>query len=315
MMSKPTLHVGVDTSKHQLDVHVLEKSLTLNYANDRCGIKSLLEKLKRYPLSRVVIESTGGYERDLVVACVEAQLPVCVINPLTIRRYAQAMGVIAKTDRIDAKVIAQYGNAIQPAVRSQKLYESIKLRDLLSRRRQLVLMMASEKNHLEASDRSLHDGIHRHIQMLEEEIDVIEAQLSAMVEADPDWTWKAEILSSFPGIGKVSVWTLLGDLPELGELAKKEISALVGVAPFNRDSGKLRGKRSIRGGRHSVRRVLYMASITATQHNPVIKAFYEKLIDAGKPKKVARIAAMHKLIVILNAMVKNKTEWTHQLST
>ena len=308
-MSKP-VHVGIDVSKHKLDVCVLERHFEWSIDNTINGIKALVKKLERLPLDRVVIEATGGYERDAVVACLELKLPVCVINPLTIRRYAQAKGLLAKTDRIDAHVIADFGKTMQPVVRAQSLYQSIKLRDLLTRRRQLVEMAATEKNHLESSDVSVQAGIESHIQYLVSEVKQVEEMLSDLVKDDATWCCKAKIIESVPGIGPVSVWTLLGDLPELGELSKKEISALVGVAPFNRDSGTLRGKRSIRGGRHTVRKVLYMATLTATRFNPKIKTFYERLLGAGKPRKVAMVAAMHKLLGILNTMVKNETIWS-----
>ena len=234
---------------------------------------------------------------------------MCVINPLVKRRFAQAKGLIAKMDRIDAKVIAEFGQIMKPPIRTQKLYETIKLRDLISRRRQLMDLSTIEKNHLESSDASLHPGIYAHLEFLEREIRELQSMLKLMVTENAEWQLKAEITSSMPGLGPVSVWTLLGELPELGELSKKEISALVGVAPFNKDSGKMRGKRSIRGGRNTVRKVLYMATLTATQHNPAIKAFYERLVEAGKHRKVARVAAMHKLVGILNTMVKNETVW------
>lgn len=198
---------------------------------------------------------------------------------------------------------------MQSTVRAQALYKSIKLRDLLTRRRQLVEMLASEKNHLESSDASLHRGIQDHMHHLEDQIEQIGQMLSDLVKDYAAWQDKANIISSVPGIGPVSVRTILGDLPQLGELSNKKISALVGVAPFNRDSGMMRGKRSIRGGKHTVRKVIYMATLTATRFNPTIKVFYERLLAAGKPRKVVMVAAMHKLIIILNTMVRNKTVW------
>ena len=303
------IHVGIDVSKHKLDVCILERKIDLSLDNNTKGVQALVTRLQRFNLSRVVIEATGGYERDVVIACLNRKFPVCVINPLTIRRYAQAKGLLAKTDRIDAHVIADFGRTLQPAIRAQKLYESIKLRDLLTRRRQLVEMVATEKNHMESSDASLHIGIEAHMNHLEDQIKQIGQILNDLVKDNAEWQDKANIISSVPGIGPVSVWTILGDLPELGELSKKEISALVGVAPFNRDSGMMRGKRSIRGGRHAVRKVIYMATLTATRFNPTIKVFYERLLAAGKPRKVAMVAAMHKLIIILNTMVRNKTLW------
>ena len=308
-MSKLTLHVGIDVSKTKLDAHLLEKRQSLSYDNTKSGIEALVKKLSGFNLGRVVIEATGGYERDVVVGCLGRSFPVCVINPLTIRRYAQAKGLLAKTDRIDAEVIADFGKRMQPEIRHHKLYESIKLRDLLTRRRQLVLMAATEKNHLESTDQSLHAGIEDHIAYLEKQIETVEVMLNELLANNSEWHKKADVLSSVPGVGKVSVWTLLGDLPELGEISGKEISALVGVAPFNRDSGQMKGKRSIRGGRHVVRKVLYMATFTATRYNPVIKEFYERLIAQGKHRKVAMVACMRKLIIILNTMVKNNAVW------
>ena len=308
-MSKPKIFVGIDVSKHTLDVFIPEPKTELTVDNSPSGLSQLINCLKPFQLERIVVEATGGYERELVLACLEQKFPVCVINPLAMRRFAQAKGLLAKTDRIDAKLIADFGQTMMPPVRTQKLYESIKLRDLLTRRRQLVDLMTVEKNHLESSDVSLHPGINAHLEFLVREIKTLQVMLTNMVSENVEWQQKAVIISSIPGLGPVSVWTLLGDLPELGELSKKEISALVGVAPFNKDSGKMRGKRSIRGGRNTVRKVLYMATLTATQHNPAIKVFYDRLLASGKHRKVARIAAMHKLIGILNTMVKNGTVW------
>ncbi|MCR9193060.1 MAG: transposase [Gammaproteobacteria bacterium] len=308
-MSNRRHHIGIDVSKHKLDVHDLEVNQALSFDNSQSGAQALVKKLRKRYLGRVVIEATGGYEREVVLACLEHELPVCVVNPLTIRRYAQAKGLLAKTDRIDAEVIADYGKRMQPDLRHQKLYESIKLRDLLARRRQLVQMIATEKNHLESTDASLQSGIEAHISYLETQTKEIECCLNELLRSHEEWNRKAKVLQSVPGIGDVSLWTLLGDLPELGELSKKEISALVGVAPFNRDSGMMKGKRSIRGGRHAVRKVLYMATLTATRFNPIIKVFYERLLLKGKHRKVAMVACMHKLIGILNTMVKNGTVW------
>ena len=308
-MSKPSVNVGIDVSKWKLDVCVYERQIEFSLDNDKQSIKQLMTRLKKYALERVVVEATGGYEREVVVARLEQGYPVSVANPLVIRRFAQAKGLLAKTDRIDAQVIADYGRSIQPEVRAQSLYESIKYRDLLTRRRQLVEMAATEKNHLESSDGSLKLNIKDHIAFLDEQKKVIESQLNEMISDNVDLQTTKAILESVPGIGDVSVWTLLGDLPELGELNKKEIAALVGVAPFNRDSGMLKGKRSIKGGRPAVRKVLYMATVTAIQYNSKIAAFYERLVQSGKPKKVAIVACMRKLIIILNAMVRNQTLW------
>ena len=308
-MSNRMVHVGVDVSKHTLDVCILERQIELTLDNTPGGISSLMNRLARFQVGRLIVEATGGYERDVTFAALNQGLAVCVINPLVIRRFAQAKGLLAKTDRLDARVIADFGRTMQPAVRSQMLYESIKLRDLLARRRQLTQMLATEKNHLESAEKSLHQGVERHIDFLEREIKEIEQQLDQLVISNETWSAKAKVLSSVPGIGPVSLWTLLGDLPELGELSKKEISAVVGVAPFNRDSGTMRGKRTIRGGRRSVRNVIYMATLTATRFNPVIKTFYERLLAKGKHRKVAMVAAMHKLIGILNAMVRDRVEW------
>jgi transposase len=255
------------------------------------------------------MEATGRYEFELAKAAHNKGLPVCIVKPLLVRRFAGASDQLAKTDKIDAALIARFAVTMQPQVTPQKSKNLIAIKDLIARRRQLVNLRTQELNRLKIMGEVLEASIKRIIRAFDAEIIRIEKRLSKQVEKQSQWAEKQSILKSAPGVGDTLVYTLLGDLPELGTLSNNEIGKLVGVAPINRDSGKLRGKRRIQGGRASIRSVLYMATLSATQCNPVIKAFYRKLVAQGKHKKVALTACMRKFITILNTMVKNKTEW------
>lgn len=308
---KTVVNVGVDVGKASLDVFIYEKGLHWQDENTPAGIRRVLKRLSHYRVERLVMEATGRYEFALAQAAYEKGLPVCIAKPLSIRRYAGAIEQLAKTDKIDAEVIAEYAAVVQPRVTPQKSRNLIVIKDLIVRRRQLVNLRTQEMNRLQIMGKTLATSCKRIIRTLDTEIGRIEKRLAEQVKQQAQWSEKHSLLKSAPGVGDTLVYTLLADLPELGELNNREISALVGVAPINRDSGKLRGKRRIRGGRATIRSVLYMATLSATQCNPVIKSYYRKLVAQGKHKKVALTACMRKFIIILNTMVKNNTEWNH----
>lgn len=307
--SKSVVNIGVDVGKHTLDVCIHEKQLYWQEDNTVEGIKRILKRLSHYQVERLVMEATGRYEFELAQAAYSKGVAVCIVKPLSVRRYAGAVDQLAKTDKIDAGVIAQFAAVIQPRVTPQKSKNLIAIKNLITRRRQLVNLRTQEMNRIKIMGRDLEVSCRRIIRHLDAEIQRMEKCLASHVEQQAEWTERQSILKSAPGVGDTLIYTLLADLPELGTLNNREISALVGVAPINRDSGRLRGKRRIQGGRAAIRTVLYMATLSATQCNPVIKTFYKKLIAQGKHKKVALTACMRKFITILNTMVKNKTEW------
>lgn len=304
-----TVNVGIDVGKQQLDVAIHERNLHFSVPNDTHGIRKLLGRLGRYTVSRVVVEATGRREYNLVLAAAERGFPVIICQPIKVRRYAGARGILAKTDKIDAQLLASYAAVMKPEVRPLALGNVRKIKDMIARRRQLVEMSTMEKNRLDVMPNSLAPDIRRHIRHLQSQIDKLDRLISDLVEQVDEWRDKRDILLSTPGIGPQVVNTLLADLPELGNLTNKQIAALVGVAPFNRDSGALRGKRRIRGGRASVRTILFMSMLTSIQHNPVIRQTYQRLVAAGKHKKVALTACMRKMITILNAMLRDQTPW------
>jgi transposase len=308
---KTVVNVGVDVGKTSLDVFIYEKGLHWREDNTEQGIKRILKRLSHYQVERLVMEATGRYEFDLAQAAHSKGLPVCIAKPLSVRRYAGAIDQLAKTDKIDAAIIAEYAAVVQPRITPQKSKNLMAIKDLIVRRRQLVNLRTQEVNRLHIMGKALAISCKRIIRTLDAEIVRIEKRLAEQVKQQSEWGERQSVLKSAPGVGDTLVYTLLADLPELGELNNREISALVGVAPINRDSGKLRGKRRIRGGRASIRTVLYMATLSATQCNPVIKSYYKKLVSQGKHKKVAITACMRKFITILNTMVKNNTEWDY----
>ena len=306
------INVGIDVGKHQLDVFIHERQIHFTATNDAQGIRQALNRLRRYSIERIVVEATGRREYEFVVAAAELQLPVIICQPIKVRRYAGAQGVLAKTDKIDATILASYAAVMQPPVRPLAIGNIRKIRDMMARRRQLIEMSTMEKNWLDVMPKALAADIRRHIRHLQAQIDKLDQQVAVLVESIDEWREKRDILISVPGIGTQVVNTLLADLPELGTLNNKQIAALVGVAPFNRDSGRLRGKRRIRGGRSSVRTILFMAMLTSIQHNPVIRSTYRRLLENGKHKKVALTACMRKMITILNAMLRNQSRWNEK---
>jgi transposase len=309
--SKSSVNVGVDVGKSFLDVYIHEKQIYFQAENTTKGIQSILKRLAHYQVERLVVEATGRYEFALAEAAYLKELPVCIMKPLSIRRYAGAVEQLAKTDKIDAAIIAEFAAVIKPKPTPQKSKNLLAIKDLLSRRRQVMEMRTQELNRIKIMGKSLEASCQRIIKTLDKEIERLEKALSTYVDEQEEWSEKRELLITTPGVGNTLIYTLLADLPEIGTLSNKQIGALVGVAPMNRDSGSLRGTRKIKGGRATVRTMLYMATLSATQCNPVIKYFYNKLVDQGKQKKVALVACMRKLITILNAMVRDKKEWCH----
>ena len=310
MPEHPTT-VGIDVGKDHLDVATLPTGEAYRVTNDASGHAKLIERLQLLnDLDRIVVEATGGYERAVTLALADAGLPVARVNPRQTRDFARASGRTAKTDRIDAVALAEFARALRPPVRDLGNERQHALEDLIHRRRQLVVMIGSEKQRQQANRNAVvRKSIQTLVATLESEQRGIERELLRAIEADPGWRARLALLQSVPGVGLVTALTLLAELPELGRLSDKHLAALVGVAPMNRDSGRHRGQRRTIGGRSSVRKVLYMAALTATQRNPVIQSFYERLRAAGKPAKVALTACMRKLLTILNAITKTGRSW------
>jgi len=304
--------IGIDVSKGTLDICILPSGETLVTSNKEEGIGKLVKKAKTIKAGLVLLEASGGYEALAVAALVEAKLPVVVMNPRRIRDFAKAQGILAKTDRLDARVIAEYGIKLRPPVRDIPEEKFSELNQLIVRRRQVVGMLVAEKNRQGTAQGRVKKKIQAHIIFLEKSLNDMDDELKEQIHKSPVWREKDEILRSAKGVGPVLSTTLLATLPELGRLNRKQIASLVGLAPFARDSGKMRGKRIIWGGRAEVRSVLYMGALNAIRTNPSIKTFYDRLVAGGKAKKVALTAAMHKLLLVLNAMLKNKTKWNQK---
>ena len=301
--------VGIDVSKGQLDTAFGADGEVLGFSNDEQGIFQLLDRLNALRPLLVVMEASGGYETAAATAIGAAGWRLAVVNPRQVRDFARATGRLAKTDRIDAAVLSAFGRAIEPEVTRLPDEEAQALQALLLRRQQLVAMRAQERQRLEHAKGLMRKQIKKHIDWLDQEIDKLEIDLTAGLRKSPVWRAKDELLRSFKGVGPITSGTLLVALPELGCLDRRSIAALVGLAPFNHDSGKMRGRRSIHGGRARIRTLLYMAATSAIRSNPVIRAFYERLKLRGKPHKVAMVACMRKMLTILNAMLRNHTRW------
>ena len=303
--------VGVDVSKASLDVAVLPGGKTSRVSNTPEGIANLVETLQAATPQCIVMEATGGYESEAALELAAVGLPVHVINPRQVRDFAKATGQLAKTDRIDALILARFAEAIQPPVRPLPDPAARELSALVTRRRQIVEMLTAEKNRLSRSSGPVARNIRSHIAWLEKQLKKLNKDLEDMLRSNRVWSEKASLLQSVPGIGPTTAITLLAELPELGELNRREIAALAGVAPFCRDSGTLRGTRTIWGGRAHARRALYMAALVASRHNQPIRSFYQRLLDRGKKKKTALTACMRKLVVILNAILRDGQPWRH----
>lgn len=298
-------YVGIDVSKHQSDIYLLPTQQHFTITNNAQGFKALIKVLSTLGEVLIVMEATGGYEKPIAKALKKAGFAVAVVNPRQIRDFAKALGKLAKTDKIDAQVIALFAQKIQPQPSFSIDENRDKLAELTARRTQLIDMMTMERNRLDKLSQDGKKSINRVLKTLQKELEDIQAQQQALIAQDTTYSELFNLLLSVKGVGTVVATTLIANLPELGHLSSRQIAALVGLAPFNHDSGKLRGKRAIRGGRVSVRRPLYMATLVAIKHNPKIKEFYQRLLKVGKLKKVAITACMRKLIVCLNAMVKN----------
>jgi transposase len=302
-------NVGVDTGKYFLDIFIRPLDIFFTVSNDDKGIKEAIKRIRKYVPERVVIEATGRLEMAFVEACAKAKLPFVVANPLHIKRFAGAVGQRAKTDKLDAQLIAHYAEAIQPKLSSLKPDTMQHMADLVARRNQILTMQTMEKNRLQILPKCLASTIKPILALFKKQLTIIEEQLARLIESCEDYQHKSDIVQSMPGIGKTSAATLISYFPELGLITNKQASALVGVAPISKESGRYKGLRKVQGGRHQIRTVLYMAMMSAMQCNPVFKANYQKLLAAGKPKKVAIIACVRKMVVILNSMVREGKMW------
>jgi transposase len=305
------LYAGIDVAKDYLDVAVLPSKEKWHYANDEAGISKLVARVKKLSAVLIVMEPTGGLEAPLAAALTADGIKLAIVNARQVRDYARATGRLAKTDTLDALVMAEFAQAVKPQIRPLRDEEAEEIKSIVSRRRQLLEMLTAEKNRMAIAHKQLKSKILSHIEWLKKEIADLDHELRERIENSPVWRVKDDLLQSIPGVGKVLSVTLLAELPELGNLNRKRIAALVGVAPFNRDSGQMKGKRSVWGGRASVRTALYMATLVSTRYNPVIRAFYGRLCEAGKAKKVALIACMRKLLTIMNAMLKHQKSWQY----
>ena len=302
-------NIGVDIAKQKFDVSISDQKIA-SYENNLAGFKRLLQEIKDKPQTRIVMEATGGYEKPLAQFLQGQGVAVSIVNAKRVRDYAKALGLLAKNDVIDAKVIRMFADAVNPKLLPTVSDTQQALDVQVHRRDQLVKQRAMEKQHLETvGNKEAIRSIKRTIAFLDKEIARIEKTIKALIKTDPTLTEKVDRLSGVKGIGDITALTLIADLPELGQLTNKEISALVGVAPFCRDSGAQKGKRTIWGGRIQVRSILYMAALSAVQYNPPLKAFYDRLLVKGKTKKVALVACMRKLLIVANSMLRNNTEW------
>ena len=309
-MNTPTASfIGIDVSKQQLDVAVRSSGETWTVAHDEAGLSTLVTQLQALAPTLIVLEATGGLEVALASALAAAALPVAVVNPRQVRDFARSTGTLAKTDRLDAQLLAQFAEVVRPQPRPLPDAQAQELTALLQRRRQLVEMLTAEKNRLPLAARRIRPQLQAHIVWLHKQIAQFDEDLRELIRSSPLWRAKDDLLRSAPGVGPVLATTLVATLPELGTLTRRQIAALVGVAPLNRDSGTLRGRRTVWGGRAQVRAVLYMSTVVAVRHNPVLVAFYQRLRAAGKAPKLALTACMRKLLTILNAMLKHHTRW------
>ena len=306
------LWVGIDVSKARLDVALGTAGELLEVANDSRGIASLVARLVQLGPALVVLEASGGLQTALVAELSAASMPVVVVNPRQVRDFARASGQLAKTDALDARMLALFAERMRPEVRRLPNEQELELKALVARRRELVEMITAERNRLGSAPKVLRKEITAHLRWLEGRLKERDRDLDRMLRSSPLWREREDLLRAVPGVGPVLCAILLADLPELGALSRREIAKLVGVAPLNRDSGSMRGRRTVWGGRAQVRATLYMATLTAVRRNPALKAFYLRLRSAGKPPKVALTAAMRKLLTVLNAILKHRTPWSPQ---
>jgi len=313
-MAEENVYIGIDVSKGWLDVAVEPSGQFWRTENNEQAIANLSERLAGLTPVRIVVEATGGYEVKLVTRLCEANLPVARVNPGRVRKLAQGLNWLAKTDRIDAKLLARFGEKADPRLTKLPNEHERRLAALVKRRKQVLDMLVAEQNRLETAEPEVVQYIQDSTTVLQKQLDELDQAIQSLIDKTPDLKDKQDLLLTVPGVGPVTASTLASQLPELGACDRKEIAALVGIAPFSHDSGKKRGKRFIKGGRPSVRSVLYMAALSATRFNPVIRVFYNRLIQAGKEKKVALVACMRKLLTILNAMIRNHQPWQSSFS-
>jgi transposase len=302
--------VGIDVSKECLDVHIRPSGKAFAVARDGEGLAALIERLQAVKPALVVLEATGGFETTVAATLAGAGLPLVVVNPRQIRDFARSTGQLAKTDALDAAAIARFAEAVRPEPRPLPDDQARLLAELVARRRQLIEMMTAERNRRRQLSRPrLVKALERHLAALQKDLSEIEREIDTTVRGTPAWREREDLLRSVPGVGPTVARALIADLPELGSLGRKQIAALVGVAPLNRDSGKMRGRRTTWAGRAKVRATLYMAALVASRHNPILAAFYRRLLNAGKAKKLALTAVMRKLLTILNAILRDRTPW------
>lgn len=306
------INVGVDTGKSQLDVYIRPLDIYFTVPNTEKGISKAIQTIKKHNPQRVVIEATGRLEMPFILACDKAKLPYVIANPLRIKRFAGAIGQRAKNDRLDAALIAHYAERVQPEITKLKSENIRLMSDLVTRRNQLLSMQTMEKNRLQILPKNISSTISPILTALKNQIEKVEAKITKLIDSCPEYQAKNTILQSVPGVGKVLAASLISNVPELGFITNKQASSLIGVAPITRESGRFKGKRMIQGGRAQVRTVMYMAMMSAIQCNPTFKATYERLLAAGKPKKVALVACMRKMVVILNSMLRDGVMWNKE---
>jgi transposase len=308
--TKKEIFIGIDISKTQMDVAVWDNEETWEFENEAEGWQEMVEIAKELKPSLIVVEASGGIEQRVVAELYLEELPIAIVNPTRVRNFARSTGQLAKTDKLDARLIAHFAQAVRPKVRPLRTAEQEHLNALVTRRRQVVQILTAEKNRRSTTHNTLSKRLQQHIEWLNAELEGLDEEIEQYIQESPSWRKNAALLRSVPGVGPVTASTLLAALPELGTRNRQQIAALVGVAPLNKDSGKMRGKRRVFGGRAPVRRALYMATLVATRVNPVIRSFYEHLLAQGKEKKVALTACMRKLLVILNSMIRNQQTWS-----
>jgi transposase len=309
------INIGVDTGKHQLDIYIRPLDIYFSVTNDEKGIKESIKIIKQHNPARIIIEATGRLKHAFIMACSLNKLPFVIANPVHVRRFAGAIGQLAKTDPLDAQLIAHFGEAVKPPLSQLKSDVLRCMSDLLSRRRQLMTMQTMEKNRLQIMPKEISGFIKPILTAIKNQILKTDQKLLKLIESCDEYKTKNDIIQSMPGVGNVVAFSLLSNMPELGYITNKQAAALVGVAPINKESGSYQGKRKIRGGRHQIRTVMYMAMMSAMQCNPVFKRMYQRLLADGKPKKTAIIACVRKMIVILNSMVRDGVYWDPEMGS
>jgi transposase len=308
-----TIWVSIDVCKRRLDVAIRPLGEVLSVTNDETGVKKLTTALRKWSPQLIVLEATGGHEYAAASSLMKAGLPVAVVNPRQVRSFARAIGKLAKTDPIDANILAHFGEAVRPPVRPVADQQLEEIGQLVTRRRQLVEMMVAERNRRVSSSGSVQRDVDATLRFLQTRLDKIDEEIKARISKHPEWSLKADLLDTVPGVGSVLISSIIADLPELGSLNRKQLAALVGVAPFNNDSGPSKGRRRIWGGRSHLRSLLYMCVVSGIRCNEKIQTFYRHLLAAGKPPKVAIVACMRKLLVILNAMLHSQQPWRSEI--